>query len=156
MIQIFSTFEHSIKLELAISALEQKGILKRNILAVPLTNRKVERKFFDTIHSSDGISLISTGTAIGTALSIVGASFGFSLKWGPIYWGLIGVATGFLFGVLIDLFVYKFIKKHGRLLRRENLQVILIVECSQHQADTVEDILWHFLAMGVARIECAE
>lgn len=153
MIQIFSTFEHSIKLELAISALQQEGFDKGNIFVVPLTNRKVERKLFDTMHNSDGVSLISTGAAIGTAFSVVGASVGFSLKWGPIYWGLIGVASGFLLGFLIDLFILKVIKKRQRLLRGKNPQVILIVECSNNQADAVENILWHFLAFGVARIE---
>lgn len=153
MIQILSTFEHSVKVELALNALEQAGISKESIFAVPLTNRKMERRLFDTMHHSDGISLISTGAALGTALSVIGASVGFSLKWGPIYWGLIGVAAGFLLGVLIDLLINKLIKKRQRLLRGKNPQVILIVECSNNQADAVEDILWHFLAFGIARVE---
>ncbi|WP_431308734.1 hypothetical protein [Alicyclobacillus fastidiosus] len=152
--QIFSTLEHSVKLELAISALEQEGISKESIFAVPLTNRKVERKLFDTMHNSDGVSLVSTGSALGTAFSVIGASVGFSLNLGPIYWGLIGVASGFLLGFLIDLFILKVIKKRQRLLRGKNPQVILVVECTEKQADAVEDILWHFLALGVARVEC--
>jgi hypothetical protein len=153
MIQIFSTLEHSIKLELAISALELEGIQKENIFTVPLTNRKVERRLFDNMHNSDGASFISTGAAIATALSVVGASVGFSLKWGPIYWGLIGTVSGFLLGFLIDLFINKVIKKRQRLLRGKNPQVILIVECDDKQADAVEGILWHFLALGVARVQ---
>jgi hypothetical protein len=152
MLQLFSTFEHSDYLELAINELEKMGIKKENIFAVPLTNRKVDRKIFDSIHNADGISLMSTGAALGTAFSVVGASVGFKLKWGPIYWGLIGAVGGFLIGFLIDLFIYKVIKKKQRLLRGKNSEIILIVECEDHQGDGVESILWHHLALGIARI----
>jgi hypothetical protein len=152
MIQLFSTFEHSNYLELAINELEKTGIKKENIFAVPLTNRKVERRIFDSIHNSDGVSLMSTGAALGTAFSVVGASVGFKLQWGPIYWGLIGAAGGFLLGFLIDLLIHKVIKKRHRLLRGKNSEVILIVECEDKQADIIESILWHHLALGIARI----
>ncbi|TVY08817.1 hypothetical protein [Paenibacillus cremeus] len=152
MIQIFSTFEHSTNLELAITSLEKNGINKENIFAVPLTNRKTERRLFDSIHNADGISLISTGTMLGTAFAVIGASVGFKLAWGPIYWGLIGTFGGFLLGFLIDLFYYKVIKRKKRLLRGKNSVVILIVECEEKQGDVVEDILWHHFALGTARI----
>ncbi|WP_083536884.1 MULTISPECIES: hypothetical protein [unclassified Paenibacillus] len=153
MIQIFSTFEHSIHLELAISSLEKSGISKNAMFAVPLTNRKTDRRLFDSIHNADGISLISTGAALGTALAVIGASVGFKLAWGPIYWGLIGTATGFLTGFMIDLFYYKVIKKQRRLLRGEIPQVIFIVECDEAKGDIVEEILWHHFTLGTARIE---
>ena len=155
MMQIMSTFEHSIKLELAMSALMLEGIQKENIFAVPLTNQKIERRLFDTMHNSDGVSLISTGAAIGTALSVVGSSVGFSLQWGPIYWGLIGAAIGFVIGFLIDLYINKVFKSQKRLLNGKNPQVILIVDCEDGQADAVENILWHYLALGTARIRCS-
>jgi hypothetical protein len=152
-VQIFSTFEHSLYLELVLSALEKEGIHQEQIFAVPLTNRKTEQRLFDTLHNADGISLISKGAAIGTALSVVGASVGFRLRWGPIYWGLIGAAGGFLLGVLIDLFIYKVIKKKQRLLRGRHSDVILIVECEDRKSDSVETILWEHNAMGIARVQ---
>ncbi|MDU0204703.1 hypothetical protein ACYEXS_25070 [Paenibacillus sp. MAH-36] len=152
--QIFSTFEHSTYLELAINELEKSGVTKENIFAVPLTNQKVERRIFDSIHNSDGVSLISTGAALGTGFSVVGASLGFKLQWGPIYWGLIGAVGGFLLGFLIDLFIYKVIKRRKQLLRGKNGEVILIVECEDNQADRIENILWHHLALGIARVQC--
>ncbi|REE86188.1 hypothetical protein A8990_11185 [Paenibacillus taihuensis] len=153
MVQIFATFEHSASLELAISSLEKNGVSKENIFAVPLTNRAAERRLFDTIHSEDGISLLGTGAALATAFAVVGASVGFRLAWGPIYWGLIGTGGGFLLGLLIDLFYYKVVKKQQHLLRGKNSEVILIVECKEEQSDTVESILWHHFAFGLARIE---
>lgn len=152
MIQIFSAFEHSSNLELAISSLEKNGISKDKIFSVPLTNRKTERKIFDSIHNADGVSLISTGASLGTALAVIGASIGFKLHWGPIYWGLIGAASGFLIGFLMDVFYYKVIKKQQRLLRGKHAEVILIIECEEKQGDTVESILWHHFALGTARI----
>jgi len=152
MIQIFSAFEHSVNLELALSALEVNGIGKDRIFAVPLTNRKVERRLLDSIHNADGVSLISTGAALGTALSVIGASVGFKLQWGPIYWGLIGAGGGFAIGFLIDIFYYKVIKRQHRLLRGKKPEVILIVECEAEKGDVVEDILWHHFALGVARV----
>jgi hypothetical protein len=153
MLQIYSTFEHSNYLELAIQELEKFGLRKESIFSVPLTNRKTERRLFDSMHNSDGVSLMSTGAAIGTALAVVGASVGFSLKWGPIYWGLIGAGGGFFLGVLIDLFIYKVVKKQKRLLRGKNPEVILIVECEGNEGDRVESILWHHLALGIARVQ---
>jgi hypothetical protein len=64
MIQVFSTFGHSINIELAISSLEKEGIKKECIFAVPLTNRKSERRFFDNIHNFDGVSFFNKGAAI--------------------------------------------------------------------------------------------
>lgn len=154
MLQIYSTFEHSTYLELAINELEKNSVAKENIFAVPLTNRKVERRIFDSIHNSDGVSLISTGAALGTAFSVVGASLGFKLQWGPIYWGLIGAVGGFLLGFLIDFFIFKVIKKRKQLLRGKKGEVILIVECEENQADDIESILWHHLALGIARVQC--
>jgi hypothetical protein len=153
MIQIFATFEYSTHLEMAITSLEVQGIHKESIFAVPLTNRIVEKKIFDTLHHSDGMSFTSTGAAIGTACSVVGAGVGFSLKWGPIYWGLIGGVGGFLLGVIIDLVVYKVIKKRQRHLQEKKSDVILIVECEDTQVDFVENTLWNHLALGTARIK---
>lgn len=153
MVQVFSAFEHSVNLELAISYLEKSGIGKESIFAVPLTNRKTERRLFDNIHNADGISLIDTGAALGTAFAVIGASVGFKLQWGPIYWGLIGAGGGFCLGFLINLFYYKVIKKQQRLLRGKHCEVIIIVECEEQQGDMIEEILWHHFALGVARIK---
>ncbi len=151
-LQVFSTYEHSSYLELAISALEQTGIDKSNILAVPLNNRTEERKLFDTLHRSDGVSLFDKGAAIGTAFSVIGGSVGFVLEWGPIYWGLIGAASGFILGILIDYFLYKVNHKRKRLIRGKTSEVVLVINCQKEQVEKVEKILWDNLALGVARL----
>ncbi len=151
MIQIFSTFEHSMYLELAITALEKYGIRKERILVVPLANRKEERNLFDTLHRADGVSLIDIGMAMATGFSVIGASIGFILSWGPIYWGLIGAASGFVLGFCIKLFYLKTVDKKKQLLKGEHAEVILVVDCDDAMAERVEDCLWDHLAIGVAR-----
>ncbi|KAA9021128.1 inorganic phosphate transporter [Niallia endozanthoxylica] len=139
--QLFSTFETTGFLEMAISTLEKKGIKKESIFAVPLDNRQEERKIFDNLHRSDGISLIDIGMALATAFSVIGASIGFKLAWGPIYWGLIGAFVGFVLGFAIRLFMELIIKKKKRVLKGTHSEVILIVDCEESQAELVEDIL---------------
>lgn len=152
MIQIMSTFQHSIKLEMAITSLEQVGIKKENIFAVPLTNPNPPTRLLDSLHRSDGVSLFSTGAALGTALAVIGSSIGFILPWGPIYWGLIGAAGGFLAGFLIDQLLNRQYKRKIIKFNTKQPQVILIIECEHHEADRVEEILWHFMTLGTARV----
>lgn len=151
-LQIISTFEHSTYLELAITAVEQIGVQKEDILAVPLMNRVQERKLFDTLHRADGITLFDKGAAIGTAFSVIGASVGFSLEWGPIYWGIIGGVTGFIVGFLIDYIFYKVIHKRKRELKGKHSEVVLVINCSDELVEKVEGLLWDHLAIGVAKL----
>ena len=151
--QVFSTFEHSTYLELAITSIEKIGIPRENILAVPLMNRVQERKLFDTLHRADGISLFDKGAAIGTAFSVIGASIGFVLEWGPIFWGLIGGATGFIIGFIIDYIFYKVIHKRRRELKEKGSDVILVINCPSELTEKVEKVLWEHLALGIAKVD---
>jgi len=152
-LQIFSTFEHSTYLELAITAVETVGVQKDKILAVPLMNRVQERKLFDTLHRADGISLFDKGAAIGTAFSVIGASIGFVLEWGPIFWGVIGGAIGFMIGFIIDYIFYKVIHKRKRVLKGKHSEVVLVIDCPNDLVEKVEQLLWDHLALGVAKLE---
>jgi len=152
-LQIFSTFEHSVYLELAITSLEKVGVEKGKILAVPLMNRTEERRLFDTLHRADGVSLFDKGAALGTAFSVIGAGVGFTLKWGPIYWGLIGAAVGFIVGFIIDYMMYKVVHKRKRILGGKKSEVVLVVECAKELEEKVEELLWDHLALGVAKVE---
>lgn len=150
--QIFATFESNAFLEIAILTLEKKGIKKDNIFAVPLDNQSEEVRVFDTIHRSDGTSLIDIGMALATAFSVVGASMGFKLSWGPIYWGLISAFIGFVIGLAIRLFTELVLKKKKGLLKGKQTEVILIIDCEESKAELVENILWKHFAFGVAKV----
>ncbi len=151
--QIFSTFEHSIYIEMAISTLEKKGIKKENIYVLPLDNQIEKPRIFDSIHRSDGTSLIDIGAALATAFSVIGASIGFKLALGPIYWGLIGAALGFIFGFAIRLFMEFVIKKRQRQIKGIHSEIIIIVDCEESQGELVENILFNHFAIGVAKVK---
>ncbi len=151
--QLFSTFEHSSFIEMAIATLEKKGIPQESIFVVPLDNRQEERKIFDTLYRSDGTSLIDIGAALATAVSVIGASIGFRLAWGPIYWGLIGAAAGFIIGLAIRLFTEMVLKKKRRMLKGMHSEIIVIVDCEESQGELVENILFQHFALGVAKVK---
>ncbi|MFD2214646.1 hypothetical protein [Metabacillus endolithicus] len=151
--QLFSTFEHTVFIEMAIATIEKKGIKRENIFVVPLDNRKEQHKVFDSLHRSDGTSLIDIGAALATAFAVIGASIGFELAWGPIYWGLIGAFVGFMLGFAIRVFTEVIIKKKRRLLKGFHSELILIVDCEDSQAEMIENILFGHYALGVAKVK---
>lgn len=147
---IASTFEYTINLESAITAIQMKGVAKEDILAIPLDKREEEKKLFDTIHSSDDLSLMNFPVILGTLLSVLGLVYGFVLPWGPIACGLIGTCIGFGVGILVKLYTTKEYskKKHSKI----EAEVILIIACKESQKDMVKDLLWTNSAMGVSQL----
>ena len=93
------------------------------------------------------------GAALATVFSVIGASIGFKLEWGPIYWGLIGAAGGFMAGLAIRLFTEIVMKKKKRLLKGNHSELIVIVECEDAQGEMVENILFRHFALGVAKVK---
>lgn len=149
--QVFSTFEYSLQLELAIREIELKGI--SNIFAVPLDSTNPESiGLFDTIHRSDGVSLINKGIVFAVFFSVLGASRGFELEWGPIYWGLIGAVLGFILGVIIDVFINSR-RKINRKVKGKKSEVLIIIECSDTEYNEIERILWKHFALSVGKVE---
>src|SRR5699024_1538666 len=144
-LHIVSTFEHSTYLELALTALEESGVTRENILTIPVKKRKIKRKFMDTIHLSDGISLLDLSMALATALSVIGVSFGFRLKWGPIIWGLIGAIVGGVVGFSVKWLFYQYKhSKESRVNRKSMTEVVVLIECKPEQAEKIEEILWDY------------
>ena len=146
---VIATFENSIYIELAITALEQQGISKELILAAPLDKRKEPRNLFDSIHKSDGFSLFDGPAILGTCLMLLGAIYGYELEWGPILWGIIGAVSGLLLGFLIKMLM---LKKNKRGSKNISSEIVLMVRCEDHKWEMVEKILWDHLALGLTKI----
>ncbi|MDQ1000267.1 hypothetical protein QFZ28_000667 [Neobacillus niacini] len=146
---VIATFENSIYIELAITALEQQGISKELILAAPLDKRKEPRNLFDTIHNSDGFSLFDGPAILGTCLMLLGAIYGYELEWGPILWGIIGAVSGLLLGFLIKMLMLKKSKRGSKNITSE---IVLMVRCEENKWEMVEKILWDHLALGLTKI----
>lgn len=151
---VISTFDHSIYLEEAITAIQMKGIAKCDILAVPLDKKNEEKKLFDTIHQSDGLSLLDIPMILASVFMLLGTIYGFVLKWGPIIWGLIGMLAGFGLGLLLKLF--RTMKNPDRQQKNSSSEVVLIIECQESQSDMVKDTLWQHKAFGVRKLALGE
>lgn len=148
---IVSTFDHSVYLELAITAIQMKGIKKENIMAVCMDKKGEERMLFDSMHSSDGLSLFDLPAILAVIFGIFGSIYGFVLKWGPLFWGLIGISIGALLGFIIKLIITK--KYSHRQKDKRGTEVVLIIECIESQLEMVKDILWANKALGVSKLD---
>ena len=147
---VIATFENSLFIELAISALEQKGIPKEKIFAAPLDKRTEPRQLFDTIHRADGFSLFDLGAILGTCLMLLGSIYGYVLKWGPIIWVIIGAVVGITLGILIKVWL---VKKQNPGSKKISSEIVLMIRCEEYQWDTVEKILWENTALGMTRLK---
>lgn len=147
---VISAFQYSVLVELALSELELKGISKEKIFSIPLTVQRDQQHFFDGLHSADGISLFDLGAILATATSVVTASIGFSLAWGPIVWGIIGAVGGFCVGFIIDYFYNKTKAVNFKKITNKSPQVIIMIYCNEEEHPLVEGILWRNQALGIS------
>lgn len=146
---LVASFHYNLHTEIAITKIEKLGITPEQILAVPLEKRGETRNIFDTIHHADGMSMFDGGAILGTACMVLGVIYGFVLEWGPIVWGLLGLAGGFLVGFLLDLLFSK--AKHSKERSHEQYgELFLLINCDKDQVKEVEKALWDHLALGVA------
>ncbi|MBM7865274.1 hypothetical protein JOC69_000131 [Heliobacterium gestii] len=145
---VVATFEQSLFLELALSELEEKGISKENILAVPLKMSSNKGKIMDTIYRADGISIFDGATVLGSAAMVLGVIYGYVLAWGPIIWGLIGLTVGFIVGLLLDLAVGNKRKKQGN----AKADVVVMISCTESQVDWVSTVLENHHPNGIGFI----
>jgi hypothetical protein len=147
---IVSTFEHSINLEEAITAIQMKGVAKEDILAVPLDKRSEQRMLFDSTHASDSLSLLDLPMVLAAFLCLMGAIYGFIIPMGPVLFGLIGMGSGFLIGLGIKLLTTK--KYNNRQKDKKASEVVLFISCRENQMDTVQETLWANSALGVSKL----
>ncbi len=137
-VKIIATFDHSPFVEIAIHDIERLGVPVQNIVALPLENLDSETHVIDTMHRVDGRSMLDGAMISGTTMGALGAIYGFILYWGPIIWGLIGLAGGFILGLMIEIAVKK--TKKLRLTAKRNSEVIIQITCPvslQNQLVTV-------------------
>ncbi|MCI3920139.1 hypothetical protein MO973_07835 [Paenibacillus sp. TRM 82003] len=144
---VVTSFDYSTYLEIALVELDNLGIPNERIVAVPLETAPGKQRLLDSIHRSDGGSILDLGMAVGTATSVVTASLGMTYRWGPVYWGLIGAAGGFLVGLAIDLMI----GRRRRAAKRQRIsEVVVVVECGDSSPTVIADLLWKHKALGVA------
>jgi len=146
---LVASFHYCLHTEIAIAKVEELGIKKEQIFAVPLEIKGETRNIFDTIHHADGVSMLDGGAILGSACMVLGVIYGFVWEWGPIICGLLGLGVGFLVGFLLDISFTKL--KHSKQRRNDkDAELFLMVHCDPHQVEEVKKALWDHLALGVA------
>lgn len=146
---VLASFNYCLHTELAVTEMVEKGLKNEQIFILPLELRGEPRQILDTIHHSDGVSMIDGGAILGTAFMTLGVIYGFILEWGPIIWGLTGLIGGFVLGCLMDYFWGKTRQSKNR--RNDSMgEVIIMVHCQEDQLDMVKNTLWGHLALGLA------
>lgn len=147
---VVSTFEHTVKIEMALTAIEMKGITKDSILAVPLDRQKPPPLLVDRLHSSDSRSMIDLPMILAALFALFGLIYGFLLTWGPVLWALIGTGFGFGLGLVIKLIA---VKNKEKTDAQKLPAVVVLVNCRDDQLQMVQDTLWAHAAMGVAKLD---
>lgn len=143
--KVVATFDHSMFVEMVIHDIEKLGVPAQNIVALPIENLESQTHIIDTIHRVDGGSVLDGAMMGATIFSVLGAIYGFIWEWGPIIWGLIGLAGGFLIGLIIELV---FNKKKLKLTAKRKSEVIIEVTCSASLQEQLIKVLKMRKAMG--------
>ena len=147
---VVGAFQHSLKLELAIAELEEIGIPSAAILALPLEKKGPARPTINSAYHADGISYSELSAALGMIGMLLGSIYGFVLAWGPILWGLIGLAGGFVLGYGISYAYHTPERRRRRAEPSGKTEVFVLVNCPDWQGDAVKQILWSGEAFGVS------
>jgi hypothetical protein len=149
MMYAIAAFDHSVKVEMALTSIEKNGIPKQNILAVPLDTRAPAPMLFDRMHSSDSRSLLDVPMILAALFALFGLIYGFLLVWGPVLWALIGTGVGFFIGLAFKFLVQK---KRNTKAEKAAPAVMVMVCCADTQLQMVQDTLWAHSALAVAKL----
>jgi hypothetical protein len=144
-VKVIATFDYSPFVEMAIHDIEKLGVPAQNIVALPLENLESQAHIIDTIHRVDGRSILDGAMMGGTILGVLGVIYGFVLNWGPVIWGLLGLAGGFLLGLMIELLVNK---RKIKLFSKRKSEVLIEVTCDTSLQDQLVKALKLRRAMG--------
>lgn len=150
---IIATYHHSLNLEIAVARLEEQGLGKANIMAVPLQSQRTSVHVLDSMQDTDGVSVIGGALAFGTITMVLATIYGFVWYWGPIIWGLIGLFGGtglWLLGSII------FWKKRWTNIAACNTglgNIVLIIRCEPTELQAVKNILSDNMAQAIGVLE---
>ncbi len=147
---VIGTFLHSLDLELLLANVEKKHIERKYIMVVPMDMDPTNPSWLEGKKKHLYFKAIEVGMACATGFSVIGASVGFRLAWGPVIWGL--TATGLGFG--IGFGTYFFAKKLSRYRDHppELPEITVLVQCRDEQSEKMKDLMWKHSALTVGII----
>ena len=143
------------EIEITLRELEDLGLTKEQILAVPLDQVNTDVTLIDSLHRSDGRSLVDLAAVFGIIFMLLGVIYGYVFYLGPIIWGLIGLISGLFFGFILDYILTK-LKTNKRKKNNDDADLILMINCPPEKKEKVESVLWNNLVLGVGIINTAK
>ncbi|MBU9724321.1 MULTISPECIES: hypothetical protein [Bacillaceae] len=141
VVYIIASFEYSPYLEATLKKLEEKEIKQDQVIALPLDRRSEEKRVLESVNLSAGSSGLDYAFFLGLIFMLLGTIYGFVLTMGPVIWGLIGLAIGFLTGILVEKFIKNRRIKKRKKLNMNTAEVFLAINCKLEQKETIEKIL---------------
>lgn len=147
---IIGTFEHSLDLELLLAGVEKNSIDRKYIMVVPMDVDPTNQFNLENKKKYLHYKGIEVGMACATGCSVLGASAGFVLVWGPVIWGLLAAVTGFCAGYGIHYFVKKqnTYRNHPDKLP----EITVLVQCQDEQNNQIKNLMWKYNALTVGII----
>ena len=146
---IIGTFEHSIELELALAELEHNNISRNNILVVLMSIDQNTTTLSNNTSKDFYSKGIEIGIACATFGSVIGASVGFALAWGPVICGLLAALIGFFIAFGIYLFAKKATNRH---LPKKLPEVTVVIKCLKDQSNLSMQTMWKYGALTVGQV----
>ncbi|OZM58106.1 hypothetical protein CIB95_00570 [Lottiidibacillus patelloidae] len=146
---VVTSLAHSVNVELLISDIQKYGISKKQIFVTSLDKISPTESIHSERLIEDGIKLsfIDLAFAFGTAFSVIGAIYGYTLKWGPINWGLIGFFTGCLSAYVIS-FVMR--KNKKRIKDEDYSEVLIFIQCDEQYHRKLKQLFLEYKTNGTA------
>lgn len=147
--QLIAGFESSAYVEIALEEIKEKcGVTEERIAFVAMKPHQQPQTFFDTIHYSDGSSVMDA-ICVGAVLGgVVGIIYGSVTWFGSMVVGLLGFVAGGFIGFLID----KWIVNRPKRKPVRHVEILLVIRCeSNDQAQRISDICRnnHVISMGL-------
>jgi hypothetical protein len=147
---IIGAFLYSLNLELLLANLEKSNIERKSIMVVPMDMDPVNPSWLEDKKKHLRDKGIEVGIACATGFSVIGASMGFILAWGPVIWGLITAGIGFGLGFCIFFKAKKLSRYQDR--PHELPEIIVLVQCKDEQSEQIKDMMWKHSTLAVGTI----
>lgn len=145
---VVGSFQITTELEQVLALLENTGIGRDRIMAVPMdideTNDALE-----PIQSRDRrAGGFEMGMACATGMAVFGTSRGFIWPWGPVICGIVSAIVGFVIGLLLHTAIS--MARGGRPRKPAQLpEVTLLIRCQPESVEAVRRLLWQHQALSV-------
>ena len=124
-------FESNVYVEMALSELHECDLEERDVVVIEMESQNPPQTLFDSIHYSDGVSILDGMAAWAVVGGVFGIIYGSQVKFGPVALGLLGFFAGVLIGLVIDLLIGGRKRRWKKPTR--NIEILLLLHCNSKQ-----------------------